>query len=484
MGQSDLFTSIGLPPMNAEQLGVQPPPVAAPPPQVGPAPNMTKPFSLALLAGALAGGRDVGGPLISGVLGAHQQKVQQHQRDTALAQQEQLKQQQIQAQQQQQYQAQAQRREQEFGAIINGPHGFYEAVSGAKTPADYDAQVQQYASLLQTRGFRVDANQLRAMAPFTVPSDEKKANELVDKLLKNPLNEQLLKTNPEKFLAGQVQFQSGGDKTPRQYPISQLFALAGRSVVMDDQGKPIIPDQADGKIGTAFQEALGAARMAFKAQYNREPNPKEQQQLVERAIETTKEKPVSEVGGTLPPRLQTRVDSIAKGFDSQAIVKTTQKMAEAVSFASSLDPNTTNPADDQALIYAFAKAMDPDSVVREGEYATVQKYAQSWAQTFGFNAARVFSNTAFLTPQARANMKQTIQKKYQAGKAQYDNVRKSYVNKINKTTGHADGEDYLIDYAGGFPDGGPAQTPTAAPADGAVEEWVRDPKTGKLMRAQ
>ena len=85
----------------------------------------------------------------------------------------------------------------------------------------------------------------------------------------------------------------------------------------------------------------------------------------------------------LPPRVQTRVDAKARGFDALPIVKTTQKMAEAVAFADSLNANTTNPADDQALIYAFAKAMDPDSVVREGEYATVQKYAQSWAECSG-----------------------------------------------------------------------------------------------------
>ena len=33
--------------------------------------------------------------------------------------------------------------------------------------------------------------------------------------------------------------------------------------------------------------------------------------------------------------------------------------------------------DDQALIYTFAKVMDPNSVVRESEYQTVQDYSQS-----------------------------------------------------------------------------------------------------------
>jgi hypothetical protein len=29
------------------------------------------------------------------------------------------------------------------------------------------------------------------------------------------------------------------------------------------------------------------------------------------------------------------------------------------------------------MVYAFAKIMDPESVVREGEYETVKKYSQS-----------------------------------------------------------------------------------------------------------
>ena len=153
----------------------------------------------------------------------------------------------------------------------------------------------------------------------------------------------------------------------------------------------------------------------------------------------------------LPASAQRRVDTLARGFDQQAAVKRAGTMAEAVAFANGMSPTTTNPADDQALIYAFAKAMDPDSVVREGEYATVQKYAQSWAEKFGFDVKRVFTNTAFLTPQARANMKATVQQKFAATKTQYDNLRRSYAERINRITGAPDGAEYLTDYAGGFP---------------------------------
>ena len=168
----------------------------------------------------------------------------------------------------------------------------------------------------------------------------------------------------------------------------------------------------------------------------------------------------------LPPATMRRVDVKSRAFEALPIVKNTQKIAESVGFANSLDVNTKNPADDQALIYAFAKAMDPDSVVREGEYATVQKYAQSWAQSYGFNAARVFSNTAFLTPEARRNMKATITSKFKAAATQYDAIRQSYTNQINQITGQADGGSYLTDFGAAFPTARPAPTVVAAPTKG------------------
>lgn len=156
-------------------------------------------------------------------------------------------------------------------------------------------------------------------------------------------------------------------------------------------------------------------------------------------------------GTQLPPNVQRRVDAKARAFDAHPIAKRASTMAEAASFASGLDQNTTNPSDDQALIYAFAKTMDPESVVREGEYATVQRHAQSWAEKFGFDVARIFSNTIFLTPQARANMKATILARFNATRQQYDNLRRSFANQINQITKSDDGESYLTDYGGAFP---------------------------------
>lgn len=176
----------------------------------------------------------------------------------------------------------------------------------------------------------------------------------------------------------------------------------------------------------------------------------------------------------LPLATQRRVDMKTRAFDAQPVVKRIQTMAESVMFADGLSPNTTNPADDQGLIYAFAKAMDPDSVVREGEYAVVQKYAQSWAERFGFEAARIFSNTTFLTPQARANMKATIRARFAAARPQYENLRRSYATQISRITNQGDGESYLVDYAAAFPSDGQSTDSTRSDTAGATyDEYLR-----------
>lgn len=149
----------------------------------------------------------------------------------------------------------------------------------------------------------------------------------------------------------------------------------------------------------------------------------------------------------LTPQQSSALNSISGAFDNEQVVKTFNKIQEANLFVKSLDPNSQNPADDQALIYQFAKAMDPDSAVREGEYATVQKYAQSWAETFGFNVARVAAGIEFLTPQSRENIKATIDKNFQARKKAYDNVYSEYGRRINERLNINDGTKYLTQYS-------------------------------------
>lgn len=137
------------------------------------------------------------------------------------------------------------------------------------------------------------------------------------------------------------------------------------------------------------------------------------------------------VGGLTPNQINSTINQIAGQFDNEPVVKQFNVINEGYQFAKSLSNTTQNPADDQALIYAYAKAMDPGSVVREGEYATVQKYSQSWIKSFGKGMEQAINGTGFLTPEARANIKATIEAKYNASKKNYDNVAKEYQRQID-----------------------------------------------------
>jgi len=134
--------------------------------------------------------------------------------------------------------------------------------------------------------------------------------------------------------------------------------------------------------------------------------------------------------GLTPANINSTVNSIASAFDNEPIVKNFNVLKEGYLFAKNLSNTTTNPSDDQGLVYAFAKAMDPGSVVREGEYATVQKYAQSLIQSYGKSVTQAINGTGFLTPEARANIKKTIESKYNSSKTQYDNIYKEYQRQI------------------------------------------------------
>lgn len=159
----------------------------------------------------------------------------------------------------------------------------------------------------------------------------------------------------------------------------------------------------------------------------------------------------------LPGPIQTKVQGIAGQFDAEQVVKNFNQIAQAKAFVDGVPNDTTNPADDQGLIYSFAKIMDPDSVVREGEYNTVQKYSQSWVKAYGSSVKQAINGTGFLSKEARENIKKTINSKFEVSERVYKNVYDEYGRRINKVTGGSDGTDYITDYAQAF------ETPTNTP---------------------
>ena len=148
----------------------------------------------------------------------------------------------------------------------------------------------------------------------------------------------------------------------------------------------------------------------------------------------------------VPDVARTAVTTKANQFDGEQNVKSFQTVQEGYNFLSGLNTEDLTSADNQAIIYAFAKIMDPNSVVRESEYETVQRYAQSLAQTYGFNAQRILANTEFLSKEAVDNMINTVQSRYDSSAQSYNKIRDEYIRTINNMAGSDVGDSLLQNY--------------------------------------
>lgn len=146
-----------------------------------------------------------------------------------------------------------------------------------------------------------------------------------------------------------------------------------------------------------------------------------------RTVGTGTKKEVAGEGGMTTAQKVSTINSIVSGFRSEPIVKEYNTIAGQMAF---IDTVGETPTDDMARVYAFAKIMDPNSVVREGEYKTVQDYSQAVLQATGLKAKRIFDNTGFLTDEARNFMKNTLGKRLAATKAQYDNLWNEYNDQV------------------------------------------------------
>lgn len=144
------------------------------------------------------------------------------------------------------------------------------------------------------------------------------------------------------------------------------------------------------------------------------------------------------------------ISPLVTQFQNSPIVQNYNTIGEGYQFANSLANDTTNPADDQALIYALAKALDPGSVVREGEYATAQKYAQSMTQSYGKSVTQAISGTGFLSQDARRNIKATIESRFKAAESSYKNLYSETERRVNLVGNTDKGSQLLNNYGGAF----------------------------------
>ncbi len=221
-------------------------------------------------------------------------------------------------------------------------------------------------------------------------------------------------------------------------------------------GTGVLGDYIQYKRATTAKGLVPLDYMAFKDNEEKKASQRKSSEAYSSAYASAAGKAAAEAkfgtgeGGPLYSGMKSATATAVRGkvtkFGSESTVTNFTKIQEAYNLTKSLSDKTTNPVDDQSLIYAYAKAMDPDSVVREGEYATVKKYSQSWTDAFGRSVNQAINGTGFLTEKARENIKKGIESKYNSTTKSYDNLYKQYSEGINKITGGTNGEDFLVDY--------------------------------------
>lgn len=245
----------------------------------------------------------------------------------------------------------------------------------------------------------------------------------------------------------------GGSSTGHVAVVNGTYTVGGRLKFVLSEANWKSPGEVthDREIYADDPSIKGAISSSFKPEYVTGPDSGRLEAAIarENAPKATKEVTSSDgVWEGLTTQDSVNIRSYITKFSSEPITKRYSVIAEGNDFIQSLvNKEERTSADDQGLLYAFAKALDPESVVREGEYATVQKYSQSWAEQFGFKAKRIFSNEPFLTDEARKNMASTIKTKYNSAEKSYRNVYDSAVKNINNITGREDGSAFLTDYS-------------------------------------
>jgi len=136
----------------------------------------------------------------------------------------------------------------------------------------------------------------------------------------------------------------------------------------------------------------------------------------------------SSTGGLTPSQINSTVNSIASALDNEPVVKEYNVIKN---YVKPFNDYSKDSVGDQARIYAFAKVMDPNSAVKEGEYKTTEKYTQALLKAAGLKLGRVFSTGNILTEDARNRMYNVLNAKLKVNESAYKNVASEYQRQIN-----------------------------------------------------
>lgn len=339
-----------LPPLQPTEMGLPAAPTrtVAPPipvPQLNAKQQLLKLAALGMMLGSAG---QAGGPggvpatgLAQGLSAAQEHLLQEQAHNQQLQQAHQTLLDRQFEQDQRTYQSATEQRQKDLQGAVQGIRG---QLTKAKSLPQYNELVDGFSNLLRARGYRgIDANWVRQVQPFVAPSQQDRASQALDNVLKNPLTQESLKSNPAGIVNGTVSFDANNDGTPETYTIQQLSVLAGRPMVLGADGNPVVPTVKGEEIpADPFKAKVQSLTAMFLATNRRPPTPKEKDTIVNEARAFTQEKP--------PPPVQPDTTQLVPEVDPKTGQQTGRYFAydpKKQSFnviTSPAQPSATKPA--------------------------------------------------------------------------------------------------------------------------------------------
>ncbi len=312
--------------------------------------------------------------------------------------------------------------------------------TGTKTTAKADPYLDYLRSLFNPEQLKTSQANIEAINQRT--ADElKRTREREDEVRKNDIGQ----------LATGQNYQLGENERLSNKSLADLAIAKGANVDIYNQminaGKSVYEAETaqrkydDDLAQQTFENTSGSNLPASAQEYEYAKKQGYTGTFQQYQTEDANRKAVQQ--GLSPAQINTTVNSIAGAFDNEPIVKeynTVKTTLDALKNAG------TSPTDDIQRIYAFAKILDPNSVVREGEYKTVQDYSTALLQRFGINIARAFDARGFLTADARQAMQTTLNNILAAKQGAYGNLQSQYQRQIDDA--YAGKNRTITDYTG------------------------------------
>lgn len=243
-------------------------------------------------------------------------------------------------------------------------------------------------------------------------------------------------------------YDSNPELTPDGAIAQARIALSGGGIPSVRGADTQTPQQP----ALSYEEYVQRKNPALATLYKLQPNLDQSKTRAEYeayTLATQSNKPVSNTvsafGRRKDDKYSAQVDKLRDDYSANPVVKDYLTQRSGYQQSQIIDPETADPQEDIALIFSFMKVLDPNSVVREGEFDTAKKYT-STLDGLGVKLDQVMKGSLLSVTQ-RKNIRDAIEKRFGLSRKNYDQVVSEFSRQAQSKK--VDPEDFIIDYSSG-----------------------------------